>query len=97
MEYLSIKMESKTASEKIKPINDTMPSLTHLIYVDDVLIFMKAGIIGAKAIKKKIFQKLENLVWLQINNEMKRQKLCSIKIVKIKKILTCCPLMKVNF
>lgn len=48
-----------------------MPSLTHLIYADEILIFMQADTNGAQAVKK-VFQKLEKYNGLQINTEETR-------------------------
>lgn len=86
MGYLSIKLDSKAANGQIKHIHDALPSLTHLIYVDDILIFMKADINGVQAIKR-VFQKLEIYVGLQSNTEKPRV-MCSKEFAYKEEILS---------
>lgn len=68
MDYLSQLMEIKYHRGKIRPIQLVDPIITHLIYADDQLIFMKADHIDARAINK-IFGKLHKFAGLELNSD----------------------------
>lgn len=67
MEYFTILMETELMKGNIKPINRTKPCITHLLYADDLLIFLNADTQSAKSVAK-IFTRLEKHVGLKVND-----------------------------
>lgn len=64
MEYFSL-----LGTKKLKKvINAGVNELTHIIFADNILIFVKANISGAEAIRD-VFSKMHNSTWLQLNYE----------------------------
>jgi hypothetical protein len=66
MEYFSIQMELEQIRGNLRPVNRISPSITHLLYADDLLIFMNADINSVQSLAK-ILEKMENIAGLQIN------------------------------
>lgn len=66
MEYFSYLMSSKLNRGKIMPLIKNDPIITHLIYADDLLVFIQATTEGAKSMRS-IFKKMEKHAGLQLN------------------------------
>lgn len=68
MEFMTINLDMEFFKCNIKPIYQTEPLITHLIYADDILILTKATIENAKCIKH-VFQDLNNIAGLELNSK----------------------------
>lgn len=66
MEFLTLQMEIEQIKGNLKPVNRNLPSITHLLYADDLLLFMNADLNSAQTIVK-IFGYLKDFAGLQIN------------------------------
>jgi exonuclease III len=66
MEYFSILMDIETIKGNIKHINRIQPYISHLIYADDLMIFVKANKENAESVKN-IFARLNKNAGLQLN------------------------------
>lgn len=60
-------MENMIREGRLKAMNNLRPIILHLIYADDVLIFIKADVKSAYAINE-VFTKFDKATSLQINN-----------------------------
>jgi hypothetical protein len=66
MEYFSILMEIESIKGAVQPINRIQPSINHLIYADDLMVFVKANKDNAVSINS-VFENLKKYAGLQLN------------------------------
>lgn len=71
MEYFTILFDIEMLKGNINPISKIQPTITHLIYVDDLMLFVKLDYSNAYA-TKGVFECLNRYAGLQIN-EFKHQ------------------------
>lgn len=60
-------METELIKGNINPINRTKPYITHLLYIDALLLFLHADSHSAKTIAN-IFMKLEENAGMRVND-----------------------------
>jgi len=68
MEYFTLLLEEKVRSGLLNPIKDHGNVMTHLIYADDIIIFTKANLPSAIAIKD-VFKTIQNVTGLDLTCE----------------------------
>lgn len=66
MEYVSLKLEDNFSQSTLKPISTTQPCISHLLYADDVMFFLKASVQNDEEMQK-FFGAFEITTGLQVN------------------------------
>ena len=66
MEYFTILMDLNLINQRISPINRVKPIVSHLIYADNLMIFIKANANSAHSMKE-IFDNMYSNAGLMIN------------------------------
>jgi len=68
MEFFTLLLEEKSRNNMITPIKEYGNSMTHLIYVDNIIIFTKADR-GSAMVINEVFKTMQKVTGLELSYE----------------------------